>query len=88
MGKLHHWFSKAEPEEKGSFCNEEQEHVDNMSAFDAEVMDRTAQADGAETIWWDGDDEVDTRYNHQIMEKDNDLVVDDDFQPAKHCPGR
>lgn len=88
MGKLHHWFSKAEPEEQGSFCNDNREHVQNMSAFDAEVADRTAKTNGAETIHWSGDEEIDTRYNRVIMEKENDLVSDDEFSQAKHRPGK
>jgi len=89
MGRLHHLFEQAEPEEQGSFCKPENEtHYNNMSAFDAEVTKRTAEEEGCDTLFWDGDDDVDTRYNHSILEQENDLVADDEFLPAKHRPGR
>ena len=50
MGKLHHWFSRAEPEEQGSFCDEESNHVQNLSSFETEVAARTASNDNAEVF--------------------------------------
>lgn len=88
MGKLHHWFSRAEPEEQGSFCDDENNHVQNLSSFETEVAARTASNDNAEVFFWDGDEEVDTRYNRMIVEKENDLVIDDEFKQAKYRPGR
>jgi hypothetical protein len=92
----HHIFDKAAPEEQGSFCTtgtqgftgEPGEHVDNMDAFTAEVTSRSAESNGASSIFFDGDDDSGTRYNHVIVEKENNLNEDDDFQQAKHGPGK
>ncbi|MEM9815548.1 MAG: hypothetical protein AAF827_03910 [Cyanobacteria bacterium P01_D01_bin.6] len=88
MGILNHLFWQAEPEELASFCNEEGHHVENMNAFNAEVAHRTAQASGAETSWWDYIGDVNDRFNRVIYEKENDLVIDDEFNEAKYRPGK
>lgn len=91
MGLLHHLFDMAKPEEQGSFCttDDESEHVQNMSAIDAEIAARTAEnIDEAKVIRWDGDDDLDTRYNRVIYEQENDFNPDDDFKQAKYRPGR
>ena len=88
MGILHHLFDKADPEEQGSFCNDDEEHVDNMSAIDSEIARRTAEAEGAKTFDWDRDESIDTRYNRVIYEKDDDSDPDADFKEAKYRPGR
>lgn len=88
MGKLHHLFDKAAPEEQGSFCNKAEGHVDNMSALNAEIACRTAEDEGAQTLHWDGDDDIDTRYNRMIREKDDDSDPDGDFKEATYRPGR
>ncbi|MEO1351312.1 MAG: hypothetical protein AAFW84_21300 [Cyanobacteria bacterium J06635_15] len=88
MGIFRHLFWGAEPEEQGSFCDENGEHVENMIAFDAEVANRTAKASGAETSWWNFIGDADDRFNRVIYEKENDLVVDDKFKEAKYRPGK
>ena len=87
MGRLHHLFDKASPEEKGSFCNDDEEHVDNMSAIDSEIARRTAESEGAATFDWERDDSIDTRYNRVIYEKGDDSDPDSDFKEVKYRPG-
>ncbi|MEM9906130.1 MAG: hypothetical protein AAF921_14020 [Cyanobacteria bacterium P01_D01_bin.44] len=82
MDSLRHWIEKAQPDEQGSFCDENGEHVENMGGFKTEKAARDAEGSGADVLRTEWDDDVEVRYNRRIYD------ANDDFSEAKYRPGQ
>ena len=82
-----HIFYQAEPEEEGGHCNQYGEHVDNLSAFEAEIALRIARdLDEADVSVEYFARDPDERINRIIYQSDTS-GPDDSLEPIRLGPG-
>jgi hypothetical protein len=85
----HHLYDAAQPEQQAGHCEVTSgHHINVVGAFEKEVESRTFVENGAEVFEFDGVADANDKFTHEILEKENNLLVADDLEAAKFGPGK